>query len=404
MPCVWEDRPCVVCVGRQAVWGGHSSRPRGASLRCLPPRTRAGSRPCSGRGHALVEMRLRELVPLLERCKTWKKPKVELEQYPTPPDIAAHMLLAAHSEGDVEDCLVADLGCGGGVLGIGAAHLGAEHVVCVDLDPSALEVAAQNIADAEDQSDFSINVDLLHSNVMELAARGRRNAAARRDAQPSSSQGRRGSDGPSGGGTASHNTPTDGTMTQSLPHCFIESALPTRRAFDESLSLPDAERARVEEEARTKYSGPANDGLAQTAGATTATTPPDVAKLSLKEHDDGGGRDEDELAPLGQGHFDCVLTNPPFGTQKHSNGADMAFLRAALALCTPTGAVYSLHKSSTRSFIAKRAAEWGVASAKVVAEVKFEIPKMYKHHKKASLDVAVDFWQMRVEARDPDEQ
>ena len=32
------------------------------------------------------------------------------------------------------------------------------------------------------------------------------------------------------------------------------------------------------------------------------------------------------------------------------------------------------------------------ASARVVAELQFEIPKMYKHHKHESLDVAVDFW------------
>jgi hypothetical protein len=96
---------------------------------------------------------------------------------------------------------------------------------------------------------------------------------------------------------------------------------------------------------------------------------------------------------VGGGSFDCVLMNPPFGTQKHSNGVDMAFLRAGLALCAHGGAVYSLHKTSTRAYIAKRAAGWG-AGARVVAELHFEIPRMYKHHKKASLDVAVDFWRL----------
>ena len=33
---------------------------------------------------------------------------------------------------------------------------------------------------------------------------------------------------------------------------------------------------------------------------------------------------------------------------------------------------------------------------RVVAELKFALPKMYKHHKKASLDVAVDFWRLAV--------
>lgn len=85
-------------------------------------------------------------------------------------------------------------------------------------------------------------------------------------------------------------------------------------------------------------------------------------------------------SPLGLGKFDLVFMNPPFGTQKTSNGIDMKFLRAGLALCTPAGAVYSLHKTSTRAFIAKTAEAWGVTS-RVVAELSFEIPRMYKHHK-----------------------
>lgn len=57
----------------------------------------------------------------------------------------------------------------------------------------------------------------------------------------------------------------------------------------------------------------------------------------------------------------------------------------------PPPQVYSLHKTSTRAYIARTAAAWGVG-CRVVAELQFEIPKMYKHHRHASLDVAVDFW------------
>ena len=41
------------------------------------------------------------------------------------------------------------------------------------------------------------------------------------------------------------------------------------------------------------------------------------------------------------------------------------------------------------------------ASARVVAELQFEIPKMYKHHKHDSLDVAVDFWRFSPRADEP---
>lgn len=88
---------------------------------------------------------------------------MELEQYPTPPDIAAHMLFAADAEGDVEDALVADLGCGGCILGIGAALMGAMHVMAVDIDADALLVAAQNVEDAE------VSVDLIKADVVKLA-------------------------------------------------------------------------------------------------------------------------------------------------------------------------------------------------------------------------------------------
>ena len=208
-------------------------------------------------------MKLKHLVAELEGVKTWEKPKVALEQYPTSPEIAAHMLLAALDEGDIEDAVVADLGCGGGILGIGAAILGAAHVVATDIDPDALSVAAENVAE------YEVPVDLVCSDLQQLSTR------------------------PAGGA----------------------------------------------------------------------------------------------------GLFDCVITNPPFGTQKDSNGIDMVFLRAGLNMCTQGGAVYSLHKSSTRAFIQKTTAEWG-AEARVVAQLRWAIPKMYKHHKQASKDIDVDFWRV----------
>lgn len=45
---------------------------------------------------------------------------------------------------DLAGLRVVDYGCGSGVLGIAAARLGAEQVVCVDTDPQALEATAVN--------------------------------------------------------------------------------------------------------------------------------------------------------------------------------------------------------------------------------------------------------------------
>ena len=54
--------------------------------------------------------------------------------------------------------------------------------------------------------------------------------------------------------------------------------------------------------------------------------------------------------------FEVVIMNPPFGT-KHNKGLDMLFLEKGLKLATR--AVYSLHKTSTRDHVLKKAESWG---------------------------------------------
>ena len=69
------------------------------------------------------------------------------EQYPTRPHIAACMLHTMEATfGDLESLHVADLGCGCGVLSLGAVMLGAGFVTGFDIDPSALDTFAQNIS------------------------------------------------------------------------------------------------------------------------------------------------------------------------------------------------------------------------------------------------------------------
>ncbi|MBN3291379.1 METL5 protein, partial [Polypterus senegalus] len=85
--------------------------------------------------------------------------------------------------------------------------------------------------------------------------------------------------------------------------------------------------------------------------------------------------------------FDTVIMNPPFGT-KHNKGMDMQFLKMALSMSQT--AVYSLHKSSTREHIQKKADDWNV-KMEVIAELKYDLPASYKFHKKTSVDIEVDF-------------
>ena len=86
-------------------------------------------------------------------------------------------------------------------------------------------------------------------------------------------------------------------------------------------------------------------------------------------------------------YFDTVLLNPPFGT-KNNKGMDMKFLKTAIDMSN--NSVYSLHKSSTRSHIIKKAADWGVKIT-VIAVLRYNLPKTFKFHKRRSVDIEVDF-------------
>jgi len=71
-------------------------------------------------------------------------PQADLEQYRTPPDLAAHLVHRADLEGDIQDRTVVDLGCGTGMLALAATLRGPETVVGVDIDPEPLSTARAN--------------------------------------------------------------------------------------------------------------------------------------------------------------------------------------------------------------------------------------------------------------------
>ncbi|SFS06605.1 methyltransferase [Halomicrobium zhouii] len=74
----------------------------------------------------------------------FEDPRAPLEQYRTPPELAAHLVHLADLRGDVEGKTVLDLGCGTGMLALGAALRGPERVVGVDIDPAPLGTARAN--------------------------------------------------------------------------------------------------------------------------------------------------------------------------------------------------------------------------------------------------------------------
>jgi putative methylase len=86
-------------------------------------------------------VRRSELVHRIEAVPPFASPRSDLEQLVTPAEAATEMLARALGDAGSGGTAVLDLGCGTGRLAIGAALLGANPVMGVDIDPHALEVA-----------------------------------------------------------------------------------------------------------------------------------------------------------------------------------------------------------------------------------------------------------------------
>ncbi|MBU2561140.1 MAG: METTL5 family protein [Nanoarchaeota archaeon] len=86
-----------------------------------------------------------QLAIALSKLDVFSSPKPGLEQYPTDSEIAAEVLWQAGMLGDIKGLTIADLGCGTGILGIGALLLGAKKVFFVDTDTAAMAVLGNNL-------------------------------------------------------------------------------------------------------------------------------------------------------------------------------------------------------------------------------------------------------------------
>jgi len=84
-----------------------------------------------------------ELSRELSKIKGFDNPKISLEQYITPPQLAADMLHTAYMNNDIEGRKIADLGSGTGIFSIGAALLNGE-VTGFEKDQEAIKIAEEN--------------------------------------------------------------------------------------------------------------------------------------------------------------------------------------------------------------------------------------------------------------------
>src|SRR3989339_765880 len=87
-------------------------------------------------------MNKKQLEISLSKLDSLCNKNIKLEQYQLEGNLAAEFLLFALE--DIKGKVVADFGCGNGILGIGCLLLGAKKVYFVDLDKNALNIAREN--------------------------------------------------------------------------------------------------------------------------------------------------------------------------------------------------------------------------------------------------------------------
>lgn len=104
-------------------------------------------------------MNKKQLSIILSKLKPLKNFKVELEQYQTDGELASLLIWKAYQDGNIENKTVADLGCGSGILGIGALSLGAEKVYFLDVDKEAINVCKDNSKNYKNAEYLNIDIN-----------------------------------------------------------------------------------------------------------------------------------------------------------------------------------------------------------------------------------------------------
>jgi len=94
-----------------------------------------------------------ELKQLLSKVEDFENPRIKLEQYITPPALAADLVFTAYMQGDIENKDVVDLGSGTGILAIGASKVEG-NVTAVEKDEAALDNAEENAEKLEAKVNF----------------------------------------------------------------------------------------------------------------------------------------------------------------------------------------------------------------------------------------------------------
>ena len=332
--------------------------------------------------------------------REFDNPKVDLEQYPTSAHLAASIvLMACNTYGDIGRIQVVegqelkqdeaedidydenaedlpsrikrrikyeyrtccDLGCGTGMLSMAVALMGCPYILSVDCDADALSIAQENA-----QQLFEENEDLFY--------------------------GEYDNDGNDDDNDDYEPAPIIPTIE------FLQAQLRMSPNSHKSLSSGGVGGRGGRGGGRGGRRG-GKGGRGKGRGGKGGRGKVQQVTDSSENHD--GCSPEAAIPtndgiPLPDNCIDTVITNPPFGT-KDNAGIDVQFVSTGIRLAKR--AVFSFHKTSTRNYLLKYISSNfpnKVESVKVVAQMKFDIPQMYKFHKQKSVDVEVDLIRVSI--------
>ena len=105
------------------------------------------------------------LAVFLSRLEGFSDHKVSQEQYETDSEIAAEVLWNAYLTGDLKQKSVVDLGCGPGMLGLGALIMGCRKVLFIDIDKNTLEIAKNNVLRTKSEGLIENGAEFLEKDV-----------------------------------------------------------------------------------------------------------------------------------------------------------------------------------------------------------------------------------------------
>ena len=89
-------------------------------------------------------MRKRQLEIALSQLHHSPSPDIAFEAYDLDPNAATEILFIAEKYQDIADRTILDLGCGSGILAIGAALLGGKEPFGIDINKESIETAREN--------------------------------------------------------------------------------------------------------------------------------------------------------------------------------------------------------------------------------------------------------------------